>query len=304
MKREGLFRLWQAEQEEHRPLAWFSVEEMAEGAALDGKTVYLDALLRDFENDKTALRQALAALPESYANTFRYGEEDAVTLPPSPAEPLLRGRSGNEKALACAPFSTEECLLLRGLAAHAKDLPLKNVPRGVEPLPYHWLRVENSELRTALAALAAKLKEAGFALLEVEGMRYFRLSMPPEAIFSSGFRYGFTGLSGTRPSLVLTLPGVQTPLGEVGTVRESVEVTKQIAVKLEALRHGDERTQPRNIQDDNERLRDSLRRIKTLKETEERLGMRGFLRTRNSEYVITCTWRLPNDPDADIIKET
>ena len=88
---EGYLFLQQQIKRDER-LAWFAIDEVANGEAVDGKIGYVKALVDDFDDDRLALKTELLALPDSFAAGYlvdppKYG----LTLLVDAEKPLLAG---------------------------------------------------------------------------------------------------------------------------------------------------------------------------------------------------------------------
>ena len=82
-------------------LVLFSLEELLQGAAADGKIPYIKALYDDFANNKVALKSELLALADSFDSPYLFKPQKySLTLPMAMDRPILAGVLGKEKALA------------------------------------------------------------------------------------------------------------------------------------------------------------------------------------------------------------
>ena len=103
-------------------LVWCSLDEILSKKTGDGKTLYIDALFKNFADDLQALRSALDEIKESYVNNYRFTDEkDSLIL--SLENDVLYGQDGKESSLS-VPFTPEQKSLLMGLGAHVKGLSM------------------------------------------------------------------------------------------------------------------------------------------------------------------------------------
>lgn len=81
-------------------LVWFSIADIADGEAVDGKTLYIKALYADYAGDRASLSVDLSELPDSSAPGYLLNKEKfGIMLPTYPGKPVAAGLLGKEKPL-------------------------------------------------------------------------------------------------------------------------------------------------------------------------------------------------------------
>lgn len=229
-----------------QPAAWFTTEELAKQRQLDGTTSFLDAVLADFGSEFSAL---WAAVPELCKDMRPSGEGEATDFSCG-QPPLLRGKTGKEKALEVDLNEWERGLLF-GLAWHAKGL-LFDKTNSVVRYPRGWVVLDSSQL-SAAETLARKLIAAGYPLLEIVADGHARIHLQPECIFLDPgvFRYTLEPRDEQADAqhwhLTLLTDELATPIGLTAPLRKTVPISRNTARIVAAIAaENDPEAEPRS----------------------------------------------------------
>jgi len=256
-------------------LAWFSIDEMINGVASDGKMAFINALVEDFEDDND-LRQTLLALKESFSADYKSDKKN-ITLPRNASVDLLKGTLGKEQAYPLN-LNTEQWHLLIGLAAHQRGFKFSKLHPDIRLHPYGWIEViSSSELQQGLSELLSALSGENL-MLEVQGERYYRLSVAPEHIYFDDA--WFIGAIQPDTACVFSIKRVafSTALGEVCEQEQSTSISSSLGSNLIALAEG-------RLKIDADSVKDNYR--KSVK-FEKGLGFRGLLRGAGDNLRVCC----------------
>jgi len=237
---EGYLFLQQQVKRDER-LAWFAIDDVANGKIVDGKIAYVKALVDDFDNDRLALKTGLLALPDSFTAGYLFDPPKyGLTLLMDTERPLLAGVLGKEKLLDLVLTSRQSAVLL-GVAAHGRDFEFTTVEQNIVFHPYGWIDVKNNLTLQAELNQLVELFKGTDLIIENHHDALFRLSINPELVYfdESLFTYSVhkTDLNSTKEKIPVTLErkAVVTALGVATAKAEEFEVTLKFAHKLQQL---------------------------------------------------------------------
>lgn len=270
--------------------AWFSIEDMVGQKTSDGRTAYIEALRAELGGD---LEEELTALPDSCPNTFTFSAEiDAIDFLLSTPPFLLQGKTGKERARD-VKLSGDDLLLLWGLGWHAVGLPFSSL-KGCKLLPHGWVKILDPILKEQARRVATYLRDEAFPLIEVRD-EYVRMDMSPALIHfdpkNYDYHYGQVSADSDRDwEFTLRVRGIETAIGQTGTVERNFPITRNMARIINAIEKGLDPESERQVKsgDIQKSIRDQLDR-----ET-KRLGLRKFIRTENASYRIDVARRHPD----------
>ncbi|NOQ35051.1 MAG: NUDIX hydrolase [Methylococcaceae bacterium] len=270
-------------------LAWFSIDEMVAGKTNDGKIAYIKALFADFADDRTALKQALLDLEESFsANYLLTQNKYGVTLPQTIQTSIFAGVLGKESELS-VELDSEQLALLSGLAAHCRGFEFTNAHLTIEFYPYGWIKVqENTDLQTKLIQLTQHLSIQKTIVLESQQDCYFRLSVSPEIIFFDDTLFSYRvnqddlkGVNNKIPCLIKR-EEMATALGKVKGAEIQKYISLSFATDLQKLR-----SVPYSTENDfGKKTKENYRKI--LHPDFINLGMKGLIRQNGNMNQICC----------------
>ena len=237
---EGYLFLAEKIQSDER-LVLFSLEELVQGVAADGKIPYIKALYDDFANDRVALKYELLALADSFDSPYLFKPQKySLTLPMAMDRPILAGVLGKEKALAIQ-LTARQLALLLGLAAHLRDFEFELLEQDITLHTLGWIEVKNaSTLQAELISLAQLFKETDL-LIENHHDRFFRCSISPTVVFFDEQLFSFTVRQADLKSIESKIPVVlhresfSTALGLVKATTHVFELTLEFVRRLEKL---------------------------------------------------------------------
>lgn len=261
--------------EQDTRLAWFSIDEMVNGVADDGKIAFINALVDDFD-DTNDLKQALLVLEESFTAHYQLNTKN-ITLPRNERVDLLKGTLGKEQAYAMN-LSIQQWRLLMGLAAHQRGFKFCKLHPDIQLHPYGWIEIsQSSGLKRVFSELFEVLSDQDLPL-ERKHERYFRLSVEPEKIFFDDA--WFTWSIQSEPSYLFSIKRMafDTFLGEVCEQEQSTSISQSLASNLIALAKG-------KLRIDADSVKDNYR--KSVK-FEKDLGLRGLLRGSGDKLKMCC----------------
>ncbi|MYM90479.1 hypothetical protein GTP91_25315 [Rugamonas sp. FT82W] len=209
--------------------AWFTPEELERENNTAGQQAFVTALVEHFG---LGLKELVAVPP---ATTENYLFNDAligIDIPLTPEQFVTSGRSGKSLTPCPARLTEAELQWLWALAWHAKSLPITGTNK-IGLLPSGWMRVDDM---AAIQSLRDKLEAKGLRVVEIEGGRYARLSVPPRMVyFDPGFfRYRLSGTN-LKGRLELYSMEMHSPLGVLRQETTSFEFGATLAAELRHL---------------------------------------------------------------------
>ncbi len=270
---EGYFFLTQQVKSNER-LVWLSVDEVIKKQSHDGRELYINALLADY-NNPADLQADLLALPDSFINGY-YFENIKHTIKLSLNKPLYVGFSGKEKPLAVNLTERQSGLLL-ALAAHNRGFVFSYLVDGVVLQPFGWLEVSNSLLQKDLIALANLFKDTEF-VIENKQDSLFRFSVHPELLFFDDglFSYNVSqqDLKGYKTKIFINLSraAIISPLGTIAAQSQDFSISLELAGGLHKLA-----CKLHSVEDDKAKQIEDLYK-KSLHKEAKLLGLKGLLR--------------------------
>lgn len=222
-------------------LVWFSIADIADGGAVDGKIPYIKALYADYAGDRATLSADLSELPGSFAPGYVLNKEKfGITLPIDPGKPVAAGLLGKEKPLALT-LSTRQLALFLGLAAHLRGFEFTKLTEDPVLHLHGWVEItEASPMRAELIELAA-LSNGSDWFIENHKDKLFRLSMTPLSVFFADELFSFMVASGDLNGVSSKLPvtilrqSFDTAFGHVGEKSESFKISLELAHRLKSL---------------------------------------------------------------------
>ncbi|RIZ64860.1 MAG: NUDIX hydrolase [Methylococcales bacterium] len=237
---EGYLFLAEKIQSDER-LVLFSLEELVQGVAADGKIPYIKALYDDFANDRVALKYELLALADSFDSPYLFKPQKySLTLPMAMDRPILAGVLGKEKALAIQ-LTARQLALLLGLAAHLRDFNFELLEQDITLHTLGWIEVKKaSTLQAELISLAQLFKETDLPI-ENHHDRFFRCSISPTVVFFDEQLFSFTVKQADLKSIESKIPvalhreSFSTALGLVKATSHVFELTLEFVRRLEKL---------------------------------------------------------------------
>ncbi|MFO7579142.1 MAG: NUDIX domain-containing protein [Nitrosomonas halophila] len=279
----------QQEIADNEKLIWFTLEEVAQGQTSDGKIAYIEALFKDFDDDRTSLKQALENLKDSFeANYLNCQQNYRIVLPrDEEGQRISAGVRGKEAAIDL-PLNQHQVSLLLGMAAHLRGFDFLEKAPSIIVHPYGWIEVEeNCDLQIELIKLVETCKDSKDVVVENQKNRWIRLSISPECVFfdDAYFRCSYyqKDLQNRQNKVCVTAIRRQfiTRLGTVAEDKKEAKISTSIIKSLDKLMKGE--------QDDS--LAISVRgsyRKSPLHDGLSSLGMRGLLRQDAGAVRIFC----------------
>jgi len=267
---EGFFYL-QEKVKKGKRLVWFSLDDISEGKRKDDKRAYINAIYKDFDDDKAALKQTLSELESSFSANYLVNKKNyGVTLMANELKPLIAGKFGKE-SLVSIDVTAGQRELLMGLAAHLRGFKMSNLNKHIVLHPHGWVEVIDDE---ELIGSLVKLSEKELEPLKVENKkdRYFRLSMLPQSVFFDDSFFSFSVdkqdllKRGGKVSLKIQRSAMQTPLGDVEPYDGQCDMTISAAKGLEAI----------HLSEGNDSQLDVYK--KSAHKEVQKIGMRGMVR--------------------------
>lgn len=235
---EGYFFLTQQIKNSDRFLFWFSVDEVINKQSNDGKLLYINALLADY--DKPAdLKADLLALPESFINRYYFENRDKYTIKLSQNKPLYVGSSGKEKPLA-VDLTERQAGLLLALAAHNRGFKFSSLVDGVVLQPFAWIEVNDLLLQNELIVLASLFKNTEF-IIENKQDYLFRFSVYPDLLFFDDELFTYSVRQKDLDSIKTKTPinlmraAISTPMGVCASKTEDFLLSFDLAMGLHEL---------------------------------------------------------------------
>lgn len=237
---EGYLFLQQQIKRDQR-LAWFAIDEIADGETVNGKVCYVKALVDDFGDDRLALKTGLSALADSFTAGYLFDPPKyGLTLLIDAERPLLASVLGKKKSLDVVLTSKQLSVLL-GLAAHGRGFEFATVEENIVFHPYGWIDVKNNPaLQAELMQLAELFKDTDL-IIENHNDVLFRLSINPALVYFDEALFTYTvhkaDLIGTQTKIPVSIQrkAFATALGMVSTKAEEFKVTLEFAHKLHQL---------------------------------------------------------------------
>jgi 8-oxo-dGTP pyrophosphatase MutT (NUDIX family) len=243
----GYFFLTQQVESNDR-LVWLSVDEVINKESNDGKKLYINSLLADYDNPAD-LQADLLVLPDSFINRYCFENRSKYTIKLSLNKPLYVGFSGKEKSLA-VNLSERQSGLLLALAAHNRSFKFSSLVDGVFLQPFGWIAVSNPLLQKDLIALASLFKNTEF-VIENKQDRLFRLSIYPDLLFFDDELFTYTvsqkDLEGIKTKVFIRLSraAIVTPIGTIAAQYEDFLISLELAGGLHKLAR-----KPYSVEDD------------------------------------------------------
>ncbi len=275
----GYFAL--TEQLKQRPeLIWCNETEIAQRKTVDGKTLYISALVRDFGDDPLELARQLLSLPDAFTDNYRF-RDSSLSLSLSPEKIAFIKSHQTKEGLVDDSLSSEQRHLLVALGAHSRGI-LSTPAEFCELHPFGWIAVNDEYWLSELKQLARQLKHLDLPLIENLEDRYFRLSLSSEKIFFDADLFGYRLKSEAKKSkLVLIRLAIETPLGSVFECKEIIDLPNNLAQDLRQL-------ESKNIsQHDNP---DLARRVRSaLQKYYSAMGLLRLLVIQNKMYGLTIS---------------
>ena len=261
-------------------LAWFSIDAMVSGESADGKIPYIKALYDDFADDRSALKTALIAMPDSFTDGYLFQKKKyGFTLPINHEMPLLAGVLGKEKSLDLNLTGRQLAILL-ALAAHLRGFKFATVEENIVFHPYGWIEVESdSSLQSELITLGEVLKDTDL-IIENHCDSLFRLSISPDVVYFDERLFTFAvkqaDLNNIKTKIPVTIQRISfnTALGQVKDQAEEFKLTLDLVDKLQSI-------YLRQYASDNEhavKIEDAYKKGLHKKPTFLALGLRGLIR--------------------------
>jgi 8-oxo-dGTP pyrophosphatase MutT (NUDIX family) len=237
---EGYLFLQQQIKRDER-LAWFAIEDVANGETVDGKIAYVKALVDDFDNDQLALKTGLLALPDSFAAGYLFDPPKyGLTLLIDAEKPLWAGVLGKEKPIDVA-LTPRQLAVLLGLAAHGRGFEFATVEENIILHPYGWIDVKNNPTLQAELKQLAELFKGTDLIIENHHDMLFRLSINPALVYfdEALFTYSVhkTDLNGIKAKIPMSIErkAFATALGMTTVKAGAFKVTLEFAHKLQQL---------------------------------------------------------------------
>lgn len=259
-------------------LVWCSLDEILRKKTGDGKTLYIDALFKDFADDPQALRSALDEIKESYVNNYRFThEKDSLIL--SLENDVLYGQDGKESSLS-VPLTPEQKSLLMGLGAHVKELSMIVNEEQIKLHDFGWIEVLDEKLATSLKKIAEVFNKKDFPYIENLHNHYFRLSLNPEHLFIdfSYFYYSLKKSNKHKWELAIHRETITTIIGQISERTVPIKLAGTLGESLKKIRKN-----PTSRFDD-ENLPKKVR--SALQKDYESLGLKRFLSIKDKCYLI------------------
>lgn len=256
-----------------------------------GKEFSIEAIYRDFLDDRLALEKALDDLPSSYKNNYRYNFANKKYYHAARDEgfifslnnDLLKGKSGQEKSILIN-LDIEDKKLLLALAGHARSWKLSQAEDGLLTChDFGWIEFHDAEKREQLSQLAEKLRSANEPLIEVSDARYFRLSIAPELIFldRAWFEYSISADTPQgKPKITIRRLPIDTPIGLLQGDQKTREIECSLAKDLQKVAAAE------LMAPEKDSLTRSIR--SALQSTYQSLGLRLLLVTQEKLYTLSC----------------
>ncbi|WP_333874174.1 NUDIX hydrolase [Methylobacter sp.] len=234
---EGYLFLQQQIKRDDR-LAWFAIDDVANGETVDGKIAYVKALVDD---DRLALKTGLLALPDSFATGYLFDPPKyGLTLLVDAEKPLLAGVLGKEKAIDVVLTSRQLSVLL-GLAAHGRGFEFAAVEQNIVFHSYGWVDVKNNPTLQAELKQLVELLKGTDLIIENHRDELFRLSINPGVVYFDEALFTYSvhkaDLIGTKTKIPVSIErkALATALGMTTVKAEAFKVTLEFAHKLQQL---------------------------------------------------------------------
>ncbi len=222
-------------------LVWFTIDDMIQGATVDGKIPYIKALYDDFSGDRTLLATELKALPESFTNKHHFQPKKyGLTLPLDCNEPIMAGVLGKEKPLDLK-LSVRQLQLLLGLAAHLRDFEFVELDENITLHPFGWFEItKGSALKDEFQALADLVNQTDLVIENYQD-QIFRLSITPNAVSFDVKLFSFivekTSLTSVQSKIPISIQrkSFTTAMGDIKEKAEGFKISIQSANDWKSL---------------------------------------------------------------------
>ncbi|MDD1616564.1 MAG: NUDIX hydrolase [Methylococcaceae bacterium] len=263
-------------------LVWFSMTDIENGKTAEDKIAYINALFNDFDNDRTALKMELMALPNSFDSSYSFKPKKyGLSLLQNTNKPLYAGVLGKEKILDLNLTKRQQAILL-GLAAHTRGFEFVTLAENVILHPHGWFEIQNNAtLQNELIALADLFKKTDFKI-ENQQDKFFRLSVEPSILYFDGqlftYRADLNDSTKSKISVTITRAAMTTAFGLTVSKTETFIITRTLARNLQKLAQ-----QQKLAEGEAERIEDHYK--KTLHQDARflDLGLKGLLRREVGE---------------------
>ena len=194
----------------HEPTewAWFTALELMSGKRLDGKRAFVDALMQ--EAPLVIEKYLSDDIPDSSTPPFYRTKGEAIALPSTVGEPLLRGDVGRKKTVQLS-LDQRGWELLMLLGWHTRGLEVKPRKEQVLTLGGGWIKLSDKVLMETARRLTRQLETYDLRLVECDSLGYCRLSIDAEHLYfqPACFEYFWDIESDNKP-IVLKLKEIET----------------------------------------------------------------------------------------------
>lgn len=288
---EGYLFLQQQIKRDDR-LVWFAIDDVAKGETVDGKIAYVKALVDDFENDRSALKIELLALPDSFAAGYLFDPPESkygLTLLIDAEKPLLAGALGKGKLLDLV-LTPRQLTVLLGLAAHGRGFEFATVEENISFHPYGWIDVKNNPaLQAELMQLTELFKDTDL-IIENHHDVLFRLSINPDVVYFDETLFIYSvhkaDLIGTKTKIPVAIErkALTTALGITKVKAKTFKVTLEFAHKVQKLSE-------KQFSSDNEeavKIEDAYKKSLHKEPKFSALGLRGLVRREDGFIKFCC----------------
>ena len=196
--------------EEDKNLTWFTLDELEQAKTVDGKMAYIDALIADYPSNEE-WQAAVKNIEPSYQGAYPLTEDtNAITLPKSPNQPILYGKTGKERVVDL-DLDQDEHSLLTSLCIYAKEQTYRVTSDKVKALPEGWLEVNDVELQSALKKLSVKLRQADCPIIEGYKEQFYRIALEPDQLYFDESMFTYRIENKAKYELVITRASIKTP---------------------------------------------------------------------------------------------
>jgi len=261
-----------------------SLDEIVSGKTVGGaSTLRIEALYRDYNDNRDELRRSLEGIYPSYINQYLFNDEKKDGLVLSLANNILRGSSGKEQPLSVMSLTPDQKEILLTLAIHGKGLPLElAAPQKATLHEFGWLEIHDDDLLVYLRELCEKMRQADSPLIEAASSNYYRLSLLPDMLFFDPEYFSFR-LKEIERKWLLTFKrkALSTSFWNLPEEQQQIEIATTLALQLEKVASED----GLHVVDDE----DLPKKVRSaLKDKYQAYGLRQFLISKDSYYSFTC----------------
>jgi hypothetical protein len=248
---------------------WFTSADIINGKRADGKSAFVDALMQMSKSE--VAKFLFEEIPDCNSTPQVV---DLIELPPTLAEPIIRGDRGKKDIQVSLTQGEWELLMLLGW--HVRNLEILIHEEWMKPLGGGWIQISSNELLDIAKGLANKLASSGLRLINFESRGYCRLSIATNNLYfhPDCFEYFWDVESEDKP-IILTLKGIKTGWGELKSQSVSLRLPPSLILAMPALeKERETETEPETI----------AREFRRVLLPAESLGLRQF----------TSTWKGAN----------